>query len=69
MKVYLANLDDLITERRSRDKHLVWITKNGEMVPIREMSDSHLNNTINMLERKKEENYDNLCGLTIDFIS
>lgn len=69
MKVYLANLDDLINERRSRDKRLVWITKNGETIPIREMSDSHLNNTINMLERKQEEHYDDLCGLTIDFIS
>lgn len=30
----------------------VWVTARGERIPIKDMSDGHLNNTIRMLERR-----------------
>lgn len=49
--------DALFKEPFFWDKN-VWTMKDGRKIPIREMEDSHLNNTINMLGR-------NLLGLEL----
>jgi len=53
-----ANLSDLLLERFLRLREsgdLVWTTREGKRVPVKEMTDKHLQNTINMLLRQKEE--------------
>jgi len=55
-----ATLQDLLLERFLRLREsgdLVWTTKQGKSVPVKEMTDNHLQNTINMLLRQKEEEY------------
>lgn len=56
----LAELQDLYAERHRRflanqKSGLVWITKDMKVIPIEEMSDTHLENTIKMLERNQEK--------------
>lgn len=55
----LAELNDLYAERHRRflvnqKSGLVWITKDMKVIPIEEMTDSHLENTIKMLEKSRE---------------
>lgn len=55
----LADLKDLYAERHRRHlvnqkSGLVWVTKDMKVIPIEEMTDTHLDNTIAMLERNKE---------------
>lgn len=55
----LAELNDLYAERHrrflvNRKSGLVWITKDMKVIPIEEMTDSHLENTIKMLEKSQE---------------
>lgn len=53
-----ASLFDLQLERWLRARNngdIVWTTKEGNQVPIKNMTDTHLVNTINMLERKSIE--------------
>ena len=52
-----AALEDLLKEKwlRQRDSHmLVWFTKAGKPIPVKMMSDEHLENAINMLRRNDE---------------
>ena len=52
-----AGLQDLLFERwlrRRNEGALVWTKASGESVPIKDMSDEHLNNAIAMLERSAE---------------
>ena len=52
-----ADLNDLKFERwlRMRENgELKWKTKNGDEISIKNMSDYHLENAINMLERQCE---------------
>ena len=52
-----ANLDDLHREqwlRKRNSGELTWTTKEGKRIPVKEMSDSHLENTIKFLEKVKE---------------
>ncbi len=54
-----AELEDLLNERwlRMRERgEIVWTTKDGEEIPIKELSDTHLDNIINMIRRVNEFN-------------
>lgn len=51
-----ATLEDLERELWLRDRNagtIIWTTKDGKEIPINEMSDEHLLNTINMIKRVK----------------
>lgn len=56
MKV--ASKLDLLFEKWLRDrekKEIVWITKDKTVMPIRDMSDKHLENTIKMLQEEEDK--------------
>ena len=53
----IADKEDLIFERWLRQRNsgeLVWKTKTGGLIPIKDMTDGHLANTITLLERTEE---------------
>lgn len=57
-----ADLSDLMTELwlRNRKKGLiVWTTKDGKVIPIKDLDDKHLVNIVRMLRRidAKEDAY------------
>ena len=61
-----ATLDDLKLEAwlRNREKErIVWTTKVGFDIPINKMTDTHLANTIAMLEKYEEEEWEYLEAL------
>lgn len=51
-----ADIDDIRLEiwiRERNDREIVWETKDGAKIPIRDMSLSHLRNVERMLERNE----------------
>lgn len=48
----IATLEQLKTTLALRNKELCWQTKEGDIVLLNDMKDSHLKNTIKMLEKK-----------------
>lgn len=66
-----ASIEDLKRELWLRKREsLVWETKDGKKIPIKEMSTSHIINAINYFNSRQEEEsiYDDLRGLTMDDI-
>lgn len=57
MKI-IADLDDLELEyflRMRERKAIVWKTKTGKEIPIQDMNDNHLLNTIKMINKNEDE--------------
>lgn len=53
-----AKLDDLYNElwlRMRNSGKIVWVTKNGDKVALKDMSNTHLINAIKMLQKNTEE--------------
>ena len=52
-----ANIEDLKLElwlRKRNAGEIVWVTKNKQIIPIKDMSDNHLVNTVALLEKMEE---------------
>ena len=52
-----AGINDLQLElwlRHRNNNSIVWTTKQGENIPINQMTDEHLINTINLMEKIRE---------------
>lgn len=64
-KVMKATFKDIMAElwlRKRNSGCIVWTTKDGKKIPIKDLSDEHLVNIVNMLLRNKEaqEEYDEI---------
>lgn len=65
----MASIEDLKLElwlRRRNMGRIVWTTRDGKSIPIKEMDLDHLLNTINYLERLEEER--SICLDNLDVV-
>lgn len=65
-----ASYTDLQLElwlRRREQGEIVWITKEGKVLPIKDMTNPHLVNTMRMLERQSDIETTYLEGLAGDW--
>lgn len=45
--------DDIETQAKTE----IWTTKDGNKIPVREMTTSHIQNTINLIKRRDKYDY------------
>ena len=53
----IATIEDLKLEQFLRSRNsgkLVWKTKEGKIIPLKELSDEHLTNILNVYSRNKD---------------
>lgn len=53
----IADIDDIQLEmwlRRRNKGEIVWITKDKKQIPIKDLSDDHLQNIYNMMLKKED---------------
>lgn len=73
-KIKNAEISDLLNEKWLRMRNnglLVWKTKDGKIIPLKDLDDSHLDNIINMLSEqsdKEEMFYEALSGIPDKFV-
>ena len=54
----IANIDELRLEEFLRNRNsgkLVWKTKEGKIIPLKELSDEHLTNILNVYSLNKDQ--------------
>lgn len=54
----IATIEDLRLEQFLRKRNLgtlVWKTKEGKIIPLKELSDEHLTNILNVYSRNKDQ--------------
>lgn len=54
----IANIDDIRLEQFLRNRNsgkLVWKTKEGRIIPLKELSDEHLTNILNVYSLNKDQ--------------
>lgn len=54
----IANIDDIRLEQFLRNRNsgkLVWKTKEEKIIPLKELSDEHLTNILNVYSRNKDQ--------------
>lgn len=62
----IASKEDLLLElflRKRESGSLVWKTKEGKNIPIKDLSDKHLLSIIRMIDRKTEQAWNYLEAL------
>ena len=54
----IATIDDIRLEQFLRNRNsgkLIWKTKEGKIIPLKELSDKHLTNILNIYYRNKDQ--------------
>ena len=54
----IANINDIRLEQFLRNRNsgkLVWKTKEGKIIPLKELSDEHLTNILNVYSLNKDQ--------------
>lgn len=48
-------LEDLVLEATEVEEEIVWETRNGDFIPISQMTTSHIENSINMILKSNKK--------------